>query len=73
MQHPSDPEDVTLDILCDGPRFAKAPDLVEWDVFRTAILERQGWKLNRLWTPHFFRDPDSAIEVIRKQANMKVS
>jgi hypothetical protein len=73
VQHPSDPEDVTLGVLCDGPRFAKAPDPVEWDVFRTAILERQGWKLYRLWTPHFFRDPDSAIGVIRQQASMKVS
>ncbi len=73
VQHPSDPEDVTLGVLCDGPRFAKAPDLVEWDVFRTAILERQGWKLHRLWTPHFFRDPDSALQAIRKQASMKVS
>jgi hypothetical protein len=29
----------------------KAADPVEWDLFRTAILEGQGWKLMRLWTP----------------------
>jgi hypothetical protein len=44
-------------LLCDAPRFA-AVDGVEWDVFRTAILEANGWKLHRLWSPHFFRDPE---------------
>jgi hypothetical protein len=44
-------------ILCDAARFAPADDLMEWDVFRTGILEAQGWRLHRVWTPHFFRDP----------------
>lgn len=69
VHHPSRPGEVTVGILCDGPRFAKAPDPVEWDVFRWAILERQGWQLHRVWTPHFFRDPEAVILAIRKQAN----
>lgn len=44
-------------LLCDAPRFA-AVDAVEWDVFRTGILEANGWNLHRVWSPHFFRDPD---------------
>ena len=49
-----------MGLLCDGTRYTKAADRVEWDLFRTAILESQGWKLVRLWTPHFFRDPEGA-------------
>jgi hypothetical protein len=49
-------EDVTIGVLCDMSRYACAEDPVEWEVFRTAILESQGWQLHRLWTPHFFWD-----------------
>jgi len=60
LHHPSVPGDVTVGLLCDGTRYPKAADRVEWDLFRTAVLEGQGWKLVRLWTPHFFRDPEGA-------------
>ncbi|WP_342378240.1 AAA domain-containing protein [Myxococcus stipitatus] len=60
LQHPTSPGDVTVGLLCDGTRYPKAVDRVEWDLFRSAVLEGQGWKLVRLWTPHFFRDPEGA-------------
>nr|WP_217439392.1 AAA domain-containing protein [Myxococcus sp. CA056] len=60
LHHPTVPGDVTVGLLCDGTRYPKAADRVEWDLFRTAVLEGQGWKLVRLWTPHFFRDPEGA-------------
>ena len=47
---------------CDAARFAQSEDPVEWDAFRTAVLEKQGWKLHRVWTPHFFRDPQGTIK-----------
>jgi hypothetical protein len=64
MQHPNRAEDVTIGILCDMSRFSGSDDPVEWDVFRTAIHESQGWKLHRVWTPHFFRDPKGATNAI---------
>jgi hypothetical protein len=64
LRDPENPANVTLGILCDGSRYGKADDPVEWDVFRTAILEAQGWKLHRLWTPQFARDADSAEQAI---------
>jgi hypothetical protein len=71
LHHPTQAENVTVGILCDGSRFARAPDRVEWDLFRTAMLEGQGWKLLRLWTPQFFRDPEAALEsVLRASAEV---
>ncbi|MBI5546922.1 MAG: DNA helicase, partial [Deltaproteobacteria bacterium] len=67
LHHPSRAEDVTVGILCDGTRFAKAPDRVEWDLFRSAVLEGQGWKLVRLWTPQFFRDPEAALRRVEEE------
>ena len=55
---------LTVGILFDTTRYAGSDDPVEWDVFRTAIHESQGWRLHRFWTPHLFRDPEGAIETV---------
>jgi hypothetical protein len=56
--------DVTAGVLCDASRFGASEDPMEWDAFRTGVLEKQGWNLQRVWTPHFFRDPKGAIKSI---------
>ena len=61
-------DDVTIGVLCDLTRFEQADDPVQWEVFRTDILESQSWKLHRLWTPHFFRDPQGGTQAILKEA-----
>jgi hypothetical protein len=69
LHHPHHADDVTIGVLCDGSRFSQAEDPVEWDLFRTSILESQGWALHRLWTPHFFRDPHGCTQdIVRESA-----
>jgi hypothetical protein len=63
-QHPHRIDDVTIGLLCDLNRFGAAADPIEWEVFRTAVLEGQGWKLHRLWTPHFFRDRTGCFNAV---------
>jgi hypothetical protein len=67
LKHPTKPHDVTIGVLCDGTRFTKAPDPVQWDIFRIGVLEAQGWKLTRIWSPHFFRDPEGAMRAVRDE------
>jgi hypothetical protein len=64
--HPERPDDVSIGVLCDGTRFTKAADRVQWDIFRAEVLEGQRWRLHRLWSPQFFRDPKGAIAKLRK-------
>jgi very-short-patch-repair endonuclease len=73
LHHPRRAGDVTVGVLCDGTRYPKATDPVEWDLFRTAMLEGQGWKLVRLWTPHFFRDPEGAREKVLQAASEQIA
>jgi hypothetical protein len=73
MHHPNRPGDVTIGVLCDGCRYAGAEDAVEWDIFRTGVLAGQGWKLQRIWTPHFFRDPQGDVARIEKAARAFVA
>jgi hypothetical protein len=64
IHHPERADDVTLGICCDVARYDKAEDLVEWEVFRTGVLESQGWKLHRIWTPQFARDVITSMQAI---------
>jgi hypothetical protein len=32
------------------------------------VLEKQGWTLHRIWTPHFYRDPKAAVKAIVGQS-----
>ncbi len=69
LAHPTKAEDVTIGVLCDTARFERARDKVEWDVFRTRVLEAQGWKLHRVWTPQFVRNPEGALKKIIEAAS----
>ncbi len=68
LHHPERVEDVTAGVLCDFTRYPGAPDAIEWEVFRSQILESQGWALHRVWTPHFFRDPERSVNAIAEAA-----
>jgi very-short-patch-repair endonuclease len=56
LRDPTSIADVTGGVLCDWSRFQGAQNPVEWDMFRAAILEAQGWELKRVWSPVVFRD-----------------
>jgi hypothetical protein len=73
LTHPNAPADVTLGVLCDATRFDKAPDRVQWDIFRSEILEAQGWQLVRLWTPQFVRDPAAALARVADEAQRQAA
>ncbi len=69
LAHPTRAEDVTIGILCDSARFARARDKVEWDAFRTRVLEAQGWRLHRVWTPQFVRNPEGSVKSVLEEAS----
>ena len=55
---------VTGGVLCDWSRFQGAQNPVEWDMFRAAILEAQGWELKRVWSPVVFRDLRGVMDTV---------
>jgi hypothetical protein len=61
-----------LGVLCDLHRFADTPDLVDWEVFRTQLLEGKGWKFQRVFSPAMFRDWErSRAEIIEEAAKVE--
>ncbi len=67
VHHPTRTQDIAVGLLCDFSAFTDAPDPVEWDIFRTAIHESQGWQLQRIWSPVFFRDPQRVMNQIAQE------
>jgi hypothetical protein len=72
VHHPLRADDVTIGVLCDGTRYDKVDDPIEWDMFRTHVLESQGWNLLRVWSPHVVRDRMSVVAAIHKEASREL-
>ncbi|MFI4853693.1 MAG: AAA domain-containing protein [Phycisphaerales bacterium JB065] len=67
LDHPHRIDDVTIGVEVDMTRFKGAADPVEWEIFRTQILETLGWKLKRVWSTALFRDPTGTFESIDRE------
>lgn len=72
VHHPQRADDVSIGVLCDGTRFDKVDDAVEWDLFRTHVLEAQGWNLLRVWSPHLVRDRQGIVQKIHAEAEREL-
>jgi len=62
--HPDSPGLYLAGIECDGATYHDSPTARDRDRTRQAILEKLGWRLIRLWSTDYFRDPESAIQGI---------
>lgn len=56
FHHSKRPGQRALGVLCDLYRFEDAPDLVDWELFRTQLLQGKGWKFHHVFSPALFRD-----------------
>lgn len=67
--HPDSPGLYMAGIECDGATYHGSPTARDRDRTRQAILEKLGWRLIRLWSTEYFRDPESAIQGIHDKLN----
>ncbi len=59
VRHPDMSERFVLGIECDGATYHRAKSARDRDRLRQEALERVGWKLTRVWSTDWFRDPDA--------------
>ncbi len=62
--HPEDQSRYILGIECDGANFHSAKSTRERDVMRQEFLEDRGWKIERIWSHDWWRDPQKEIDRI---------
>jgi len=73
---PEQPGRYVLGIECDGAMYHAARSARDRDRLRQQVLEGVGWRLHRIWSTDWFRDPSreteralAAIEVARQAAH----
>jgi len=67
--HPDRPGLYLAGVECDGATYHGSPTARDRDRIRQAILENLGWRLIRLWSTDYFRDPEAAIQKIHDRLN----
>ena len=69
---PGNPGSYLMGIECDGATYHSAKSARDRDRLRQQILEDLGWKIRRIWSTDWFRNPDVALEPIIQELNSLV-
>lgn len=59
---PDQPDRYVLGIVCDGAMYQSARSARDRDRLRQQALEAVGWRLHRIWSTDWFRDPAQATD-----------
>jgi very-short-patch-repair endonuclease len=74
---PARPGEYVLGVECDGATYHSARSARDRDRLRQEVLEGLGWRLHRIWSTDWFRNPmretDKLIAAIRQAAEKKVA
>jgi len=69
---PRDSSKFILGVECDGAMFHTGKSVRERDVMRQKFLERRGWKIDRIWSRSWWRNPDREIQRIKERVDSLV-
>jgi very-short-patch-repair endonuclease len=59
-----DPTRYLLGVECDGATYHGTRTARDRDLLRQEVLRKMGWRIHRLWSTEWFRDPDKTIAQI---------
>jgi very-short-patch-repair endonuclease len=63
---PGNPGRYLMGIECDGATYHSAKSARDRDRLRQSILERLGWKIRRIWSTDWFKNPEAELVPILK-------
>ena len=64
VRNPDDPGHFLMGIECDGATYHSAKSTRDRDRLRQEILESLGWKIQRIWSTDWFKNPQAQITPI---------
>lgn len=62
VEHPKKPGQYIAGIECDGSSYYMARTVRDREHLRAAVLERMGWKMYRVWSTEWIRNPEAEKE-----------
>lgn len=73
LKHPARPGEFCLGIECDGATYHSSETARDRDRIRQSILESLGWRLVRVWSTDWVRDPSKQVNRILAAYEMAVA
>ena len=67
---PGNPGRFLMGIECDGATYHSAKSARDRDRLRQAVLERLGWKIRRIWSTDWFKDPAGQLAPIIRELKL---
>lgn len=67
IRHPDKAGRFILGLECDGATYHSARSARERDRLRQNVLENLGWKIHRIWSTDWFRDPDRELALVQRR------
>lgn len=66
---PGNPGRYLMGIECDGATYHSAKSVRDRDRLRQTILERLGWRIRRIWSTDWFKNPHAELQPIVRELN----
>jgi len=66
---PGNPGRYLMGIECDGATYHSAKSTRDRDRLRQTILERLGWRIRRIWSTDWFKNPQAELKPIIRELN----
>lgn len=73
LKHPDRPGEFCLAVECDGATYHSSHTARDRDRIRQTILENLGWRIVRIWSTDWIRDPDRQIDRVLGEYDAAVS
>ncbi|MBV9383679.1 MAG: AAA family ATPase [Streptosporangiaceae bacterium] len=73
VAHPDDPSRMILAVEADGASYRDSGSVRDRDRLRKEHLERLGWRVHRLWSTSWFRDPQTELAKLRRSYDRAVA
>jgi very-short-patch-repair endonuclease/DNA polymerase III delta prime subunit len=70
VRHPQKPGTFLLGIEFDGKSYHSGRSARDRDRLRQMTLEKQGWKIHRIWSTDWFKNRDAEVERLLKRVRM---
>ncbi len=69
VQDPGQPGRYLMGIECDGATYHSAKSARDRDRLRQSVLESLGWKISRIWSTDWFKNPQAQLQPILEELN----
>ncbi|TNC81305.1 MAG: AAA family ATPase [Oleiphilus sp.] len=69
VKDPGQPGRFLVGVECDGANYHSAKSARDRDRLRQDVLERLGWKIRRIWSTDWFKNPHAQIEPLVRELN----